>query len=433
MPTLEHTYSPRGAAARIFTCRDPEVLLCGPSGTGKSRAVVEKLNLCALKYPGMSAVIVRKVHRTIMGSTLVEFNKAVKELKEAGGITYYGGGGEEPRQYRYANGSKITTMGMDDPDKIMSAEYDMVLVDEAVQLSLEDWQKAGSRLRATNMPYTQLLAACNPDSQFHWLYDRCLKGTTTMFNAKHEENPVYFNEDGTPTERGGPYIARLDSYSGTTYQRLRLGNWVTAEGAIYEEFDPSVHVINRFDIPADWTRYWTVDFGYVHPFVAQWWAEDPDGKLYLYRELFHTQRTVDLLAQQMLDQVVVNGVWNEPKPSRIITDHQAENRAQLDKCLRMASTPARKEVLNGIQAVQTRLRDKRLFLMRDSVVEIDQALVSTKKPTSTIEEIPGYIWDLGAGKVAKEAPRKLEDDGCDAMRYMVANRDLRKENRVRFV
>ena len=34
-------YGPRGAAAELFGCRDPEVLIEGPAGTGKTRAVLE--------------------------------------------------------------------------------------------------------------------------------------------------------------------------------------------------------------------------------------------------------------------------------------------------------------------------------------------------------------------------------------------------------
>src|SRR3546814_15562426 len=105
----------------------------------------------------------------------------------------------------------------------------------------------------------------------------------------------------------------------------------SAEGIIWPEFDPAVHLVDRFDIPDDWTRYWTVDFGYIHPFVAQWWAVDPDGVLYLYRELVHTKRLVEDHARQMLEQVITDGTWTEPKPRAIITDHAAEDRATLDR------------------------------------------------------------------------------------------------------
>jgi len=53
MALKEHRYAPRGAAKAIFSDRSPELLVAGPAGTGKSRAALEKLAACALKYPRM--------------------------------------------------------------------------------------------------------------------------------------------------------------------------------------------------------------------------------------------------------------------------------------------------------------------------------------------------------------------------------------------
>src|SRR5690606_41109593 len=75
--------------------------------------------------------------------------------------------------------------------------------------------------------------------------------------------------------------------------RLRRGVWDAAEGMVYSDYLDAVHVVDTFPIPDHWTRYLAVDFGYTNPFVALWWAEDPDGRLYLYRVIYHTRRTVD--------------------------------------------------------------------------------------------------------------------------------------------
>ncbi|MFI6388618.1 hypothetical protein [Nonomuraea sp. NPDC050540] len=68
---------------------------------------------------------------------------------------------------------------------------------------------------------------------------------------------------------GADYIAKLEKLTGVRYHRLRHGRWVATEGLIYEDFDPAVHVVDRFDIPPEWTRWWTVDFGFTNPFVLQ--------------------------------------------------------------------------------------------------------------------------------------------------------------------
>jgi len=49
-------------------------------------------------------------------------------------------------------------------------------------------------------------------------------------------------------------------------------------------------------------------------------------------------------------------------------------------------------------------------------VLMDMALKEAGKPTSTQEEISGYVWN-DANK--KEEPVKLDDHGQDCMRYMV--------------
>src|SRR3546814_10566883 len=89
-------------------------------------------------------------------------------------------------------------------------------------------------------------------------------------------------------------MSKLDALTGVRYMRLRKGIWCAAEGLVYEEFDPELHVHKRIGVPPiSWTRYMTVDFGYTNPMVVQMWAEDEDGRLYLYRELYHTKTTVE--------------------------------------------------------------------------------------------------------------------------------------------
>ena len=58
LPSEHRPYMPLGAARQLMLCRDPEVLLSGPAGTGKSRASLEKLHLAAMRYPGMRGLIV---------------------------------------------------------------------------------------------------------------------------------------------------------------------------------------------------------------------------------------------------------------------------------------------------------------------------------------------------------------------------------------
>lgn len=431
---LEHVYTPRGNARELFACRAPEVLLSGPAGTGKSRACLEKLHLCALLNPGMRGLILRKTATSLTSTALVTWNKHVtSEAQKCGKVSWYGGSSQEPAMYRYANGSTITVGGMDKATRIMSSEYDMIYVQEAIELTEDDWESATTRLRNGVMSFQQILADTNPDTQFHWLKVRCDEGKTVLLNSTHEENPVYFGEDGSLTPEGTAYIAKLDQLTGVRYNRLRKGLWVAAEGVIYEDFNPGLHVIDGFDPPPDWERIWSVDFGYKHPFVWQCWVSDEDGRLYLHREIYSTERIVADHAE-----VIKRVTANDPAPSKIVCDHDAEDRATLERALGMSTTPANKAVSPGIEAVQKRLRlagdgRARIFIMKNSLVNRDPKQSERRKPCSTVEEIPGYIWDVGANRKIKDAPKKEDDDGCDAMRYAVAAFDLQSNYRLRWI
>jgi phage terminase large subunit len=247
-------------------------------------------------------------------------------------------------------------------------------------------------------------------------------------------------------------MAKLDALTGVRYLRLRKGIWAAAEGVIYEDFNPAVHLVDRFEVPAGWRRIWSVDFGYVHPFVWQDWAIGPDGEMVLVREIYRTQTLVEdharvirsVLGLGPIDPLTgrphpyvgpeVTG-WDAKRPSIILCDHDAEDRATLERHLGWPTRPASKNVKDGIQATAARFRldgrgRPRVKMFRDAVVGgRDPELVDAKRPASTPEEISTYVWnDKG-----KDEPRKEMDDGSDTLRYSVMEVDVQPRPRVRFL
>jgi phage terminase large subunit len=219
---------------------------------------------------------------------------------------------------------------------------------------------------------------------------------------------------------------------------LRKGNWVAAEGIVFEDWNPAVHLVDPFPIPDGWRTWWAIDFGYTNPFVWQCWREDPDGNLYLEKEIYRTQTLVTDHCKEImrLSATVRDGQQVVRRPEAIITDHDAEDRATLERAVGWSTRAAQKTVLDGIEAVQLRIKRKRIFILKDACQRRDQSLIDAKKPTCTAEEIPGYIWFESSVKagigVRKEGPVKENDHGCDAMRYVVAHRDLQFAPRVRW-
>lgn len=443
----QHVYEPYGAAAALFEDRSDELLISGPAGTGKSRAALEKLHLMMLVNPGARGLIVRKTLASLTASGLVTWrDKVTKEGQLYNVLRYFGGSSAEPAQYKYSNGSVVVVGGMDKATKIMSTEYDCVYVQEATELTENDWEMLTSRLRNGRISFQQLLADCNPAQPTHWLKARADKGQLNLLESRHEDNPVLYTRDGHRTAVGASYLAKLENLTGVRRDRLYKGIWAAADGLVYDEFDPAVHLIDRFDIPAAWPRYWAVDFGFTNPFVCQFWASDPDGRLYLYRELYMTGRTVDehaaTIAKQVMRRPVKQpgrawtGEWREPRPQAVICDHDAEGRVVFERELGVSTRNAHKAVTEGVQAVQKRLRKAgdgkpRLFLLRDALIERDRTLDDEKRPVCTLDEITGYVWDQTTGERLKESPRKLDDHGMDAMRYLVADADMGRKPRYR--
>lgn len=429
-----HEYTPRGACADLWSERGSEVLVSGPAGTGKSRACLEKLLLMAVLNPRMRGLIVRKTLASLGSTALVTWReKVICDLSQSD-VYYFGGSSQEPPQYRFSNGSVIVIGGMDKATKIMSSEYDVIYVQEATELTVTDWEALTTRLRNSKVSFQQLLADCNPDMPTHWLKARADEGQTRLLQSVHEDNPTLFDDNGTVTDIGRDYIGKLDRLTGVRFLRLRKGIWAAAEGLIYEEWNSNVHLIDRFDIPNDWPRYWAIDFGFRNPFVCQWWAEDPDGKLILYREIYHTNKTVRQHAKDILAIMKdKDGNWTEPTPRAILCDHDAEGKAVLEEELGLGTQNAHKAVKEGIEAVQNRLADSSIALMRDSVVTVDPALRDSDRPTCTQEEIVGYVWAMGPNGRIKDEPVKENDHGMDGMRYMTADKDLQAKPRVRFM
>lgn len=460
----EHMYAPRGGCKEVFESREEEVLISGPAGTGKSRACLEKIYMVCLLTSNTRALILRKTLASLGASALVTWrNFVIKEALATGTVVYYGGSREEAAQYRFKNGSTVTIGGLDKPSRIMSTEYDIVYIQEATEVTIEDLEMVKTRLRNWRISFQQLLMDCNPAGDKHWLKLRCNDGLCKLIESRHEDNPRLFNEDGTLTPQGEKYIGILDKLTGVRYKRLRLGLWVSAEGIVYEEFDPAIHILdwdfddegNRLPLPEEWERYWVIDFGYVNPFVLKWYAIDEDGAAYCYREIYMTGRTVQEHAEQALSLVtkintksiydhmnrewreIETTEWIEPKPTKIICDHDAEGRRTFEKATGLGTQAAVKFVSAGIDLHKERLigvdGEPRFYYMRDTLVELDQTLREKLLPTCSVEEYSSYAWKVNPEGRQLDEPVKKDDHGCDTDRYLTADLDYKGKARVTII
>ena len=422
----QHGFQAYGGGLALWKCKAPEVILSGPAETGKTRTCLEKLDALMWRYPGSQSIIVRKTFKSLKTSVLLTFERKVlgawdpeTEIFDPKKSPVQKIGGEHAEGYIYPNGSRIYLGGMDVPDKVLSSEWDVVYINQAEELTRNDWEIITTRTtgRAGNMPYAQIIADCNPGAPTHWIRSR---ESLTFLESRHEDNPTLFDPiTHEITEQGKKSLSVLDGLTGVRYLRLRLGKWAAAEGQVYEGFDRAVHIIPAFMIPDDWIRIRCIDFGYTNPFVCQWWALDADGRAYLYREIYMSHRIVEDHARHILALSAGESIY------ATIADHDAEDRATLSR-YGIETLPAMKSVTLGIQAVQQRLRDAgdgkpRLYVMEGALVEPDQVLLDVRKPICTEQEWESYIWKPAtAAGLSREEPEKMDDHGMDATRYFVA-------------
>lgn len=419
----------RGASRELPELDDPEVLLSGAAGTGKSVGALLRLHLAALAVPRTKILLVRKTAVSLTSSTLVTFReKVANDAITAGLVKFYGGSAEEPASYRYVSGSRIVMGGLDKSTRLLSTEYDLIFVDEAIEVSEEDLDTLSSRLRNGVFPVQQLIMCTNPGPPTHHLKVRTDTGRARMLYSKHEDNPRM--HDGVDwTKYGREYLARLDKLTGPRLKRLRHGIWAAADGLVYEVFDPSFHVIPPFDVPPEWPLYLSVDWGYRNPAVVQWWRLDHDGRSFLTREIYQTGLLVEDLGAMVKE--VMEAHPEEPTPTGVIADHDAEDRKTFEKHSGLTTTAAYKSVTDGTQAFTSRLRVQgdgraRLYVFAGATLELDETLKDSGRPTSTEAEFPSYVWEVKPGTAGlKERPVKENDHGMDAGRYLVAQLDLR--------
>lgn len=370
------------------------VLYSGAFGAGKTRALNEKALFLSVKYPGNFGLICRKTFASLRHTTMRSF---FKDACPPDWIEYIN---KSEHVVRLVGGSEIVFGGLDKPEKWGSAEFGFVAVDEAIEINWDDWTMLEGRLRLASVPFRQIFAATNPGAPSHFLHKRFFEqGYGEVFHAATADNP-YLPDD---------YQRRLGDFKGRYRERYVLGKWVAFEGLVYDLFDPKVHVVDPFPISPDWKRLISIDFGYISPFVCQWWAISPDDRMYLYREIYRSRVLVEKHAERILELGAGEHI------TAGVSDHDAEDQATLEGH-GVKTAPADKALSPGLQAVYSRLdpANPRLFFFRGATIDRDLLLEQAGKPTSTLEEIGGYVWDQN-----REKPIKENDHGMDAMRYAV--------------
>lgn len=269
-------YSPLGWQVAPWRDKGRVVLLTGSAGGGKSRLAGEKLHGFCLKYPGAFALIVRKTRASMtkgvvlfMKQTVIGPDPTVLHLKSED-------------MFYYRNGSILAYMGLEDEaqrERLKSigpkGGVDIVWGEEATELEEEDHNALLGRLRGKAADWRQILYTCNPDAPLHWIKRRLIDaGEARVYYSKAADNP-HNPED---------YLSTLASLTGLDNLRLNMGQWVQAEGIVYDTWEdkPGGNVTTDAEyVPGGGDVYWFLDDGYSAGSAKATYGIDPTGGMYV--------------------------------------------------------------------------------------------------------------------------------------------------------
>jgi PBSX family phage terminase large subunit len=404
----------RGGALRLWDGTTHEAMLAGPAETGKTWACCLLVHRYLTEHPGAQALMLRKTFAALVPSAVQTYKRATGKVAEP-----YGG--EKPEWFDYPNGSRLWVAGLDNPGKALSTERDIIYVNQAEELTLDDWETLSTRTtgRAAVMPFTRIFGDCNPRPPSHWIKHR--EGLE-LLESRHEDNPTLFTDNGALTEQGRKTMAVLDALTGVRKERLRYGRWRQAEGAVYEEWDRAVHVVSagkRAEVLAAAKSFvGGIDWGYTNPGVLQVWAVDGDGRMVLVREVYRTGKLDDWWLEECKALT---------KEFNVSSWHADPSEPGFIKKFRNAQIPVREgqnDIAPGIQAVAARLPKAadgraRLYVLEDALADRDEELAASRKPLGLVDEMEQYSWPKAQdGKVNKEKPIDDSNHAEDACRYV---------------
>ena len=310
-------------------------------------------------------------------------------------------------------GREVHLVGANDSrseEKIRGSTVELAYVDEATLLPPGFWEMLVSRLRVAG---ARLLATTNPGSTRHWLrLDWILQAAAKnmlVFHFTMDDNPMYF-EGGNP---GPAYIQDMKaSYTGVFYDRMIKGLWTNAEGAVYDMWDPTRHVIPWERLPPiKRVLCASIDFGTQHATSVMLLGLGYDRRLYMMDEL-RIDVAANTLRQSPSQQSKTVRDWlrqpHHPEqhhlvPEWVIVDTAAADFRQELYVDGLATQGAKKDVVYGVGIVSSLLQKGQL--------------VFTDRCTGWINEVTDYVWDPKATEKGVDAPIKKADDSMDAGRY----------------
>jgi PBSX family phage terminase large subunit len=289
-----------------------------------------------------------------------------------------------------------------------------VCIDEATTLHQNFFKQMLLRMSKTG---AQMFATTNPDNPMHWLKKEYLDRIGAKKNPLRTWKRWKFMMDDNPSLTAATKRMLIEGAPGLWYRRYIEGEWVVAEGAVFDFWEPSDFVVPHDSLPAMVRIYGLgIDYGTTHATSAICLGLGTDGILYLLNEWRYEAEEKDL---RLNDEKIVNRIKefvDEPllpkaverglKPEWTIVDPAAASLKVMlgDHGFRNLLN-ADNEVLYGIRLMSS--------LFTSGKLKVSDAC------EGLLAEMPGYSWDPKATLKGEDAPMKVNDDSIDPARYVL--------------
>ena len=268
-----------------------------------------------------------------------------------------------------------------------------VLLDEVALMPQSFVEQACARCSVTG---SRLWFNCNPAGPSHWFYKSWIleaeRRNCLRLHFAMEDNPSL-------TEEIRQRYQRL--YTGVFYRRFILGQWVQAEGRVYDFFEPEM----IRPVPAGEFSQWYVscDYGTVNPTSMGLWGRQGETWYRVKEFYFDSRRQM----RQMTDEeyaAALARLAGSRSITAVIVDPSAASFMELLRRKGWRVQKAQNDVLSGIRLTSD-------LLKAGSVVICEGC-------DDCIRELDAYVWDLNSG--AKDRVKKEHDHAMDDMRYFVS-------------
>ena len=286
-------YEPNQRQALFHMASEDYVVYGGAKGGGKSCALVEEALAWGYEHPMANMYIFRETYDSLEQNIIREWKEKIPDV-----LYKYN---EGKHTAKLLNGTIINfrfVANEDDATKYQGVSMDWLGVDELTKHTEKTIQILLSCLRSAKGFKPKFRATCNPGGKGHvWVRDtyilatdygkHTVKDETIGVTLKFIPATVYDNE--VLMKNDPAYVKRLENLPENEKQAFLYGNWDIFEGRFFGEWSEKTHVIKPFEIPKQWKKYVSIDWGYKDYCSVLWHAVD--GKhIYTYREL-HVKET----------------------------------------------------------------------------------------------------------------------------------------------